>query len=102
MQYIWKFALRNTHGSETVRMPANVHPLSVALQDGLPVLWALVDPMAGFQDRTIECLYTGDSVDQVAPAMYLGTVEAGLVLHYWLRDAVNTPDSGGDLPPWAN
>ena len=73
MKTIWKFTLEITY-EQTVEMPTGAALLCVQIQGGKPQLWALVDPSAPRESRTIITLDT----DEPAPdrfGAYLGTYQ---------------------------
>lgn len=58
---VWKFEIVLTD-EFTLSMPKFAKPLYVAVQDGKPCLWALVDPGAEREDRTFYVHGTGHPV----------------------------------------
>ena len=80
MRTIWKY--RFPEGDETVlTMPMGAHVLTIQVQDGSPVLWALVDPDAPPEPRLFYVKGTGWVIDQPL-GRYVGTVQlAGFVWH---------------------
>lgn len=76
---IWKFNV-----APVVTMPAGAQILSVQTQDGVPTLWAKVDPDAPREERRIIRVMTGGEVT-VECGRFLGTVQvpSGLVFHYF-------------------
>jgi hypothetical protein len=72
---IWNFVL--TYRSEqTISMPKHAELLSVQLRHGVPTLWAIVNPEAVREERTILCHET-DALSNPDPRdQYLGTVQA--------------------------
>ena len=99
---VWKFELPmpNATGRSFVDMPAHVEPLSVGLQDGTMVVWALVDPWAGTDEdelptgpRRFIVANTGAGVPGFPDgARFLGTLttDNGIVWHVWDGDAETT------------
>lgn len=58
MRTIYKYPLRIVD-EQTVRMPIGAELLSVQMQNGLPCLWATVDPDLGERSRRILIRGTG-------------------------------------------
>ncbi len=83
MKTIWKFELDPKPGTEFITMPKNSVPLTVQLQDGRPVMWALVET-GNRPDRLMVMTYfTGQGVDWFeGVSKYIGTYQiGGLVYH---------------------
>jgi hypothetical protein len=81
---IWKYELRLNPGTMLVEMPCGARVLSVDMQHGAPVLWALVQSDAAVTPRKLTLCYTGvECSDDVLGAAFVGTVQTshGLVLH---------------------
>lgn len=79
---IWKFLLEVTE-SQIVNMPTGARLLSVQLQFGSPMLWAMVDPLAQMEPRSIVTLGTGNPFSGIVGG-YLGTYQlsgGALVFH---------------------
>jgi hypothetical protein len=72
MRTIWKFVLAEP--VTTVRMPIDRKILAVQTQDGLPVVWAEVDPTTPEIDRTFACVPTGGHLPEKI-MNYIGTVQ---------------------------
>lgn len=68
-----------------IEMPNGARILSVQVQNGVPVLWALVDPDAPLKRRDIRVYGTGHSIRlEVEDLEYLGTFQmhdGALVFH---------------------
>ena len=82
-QAIWKFTL-DTHTTEQrYQWPYVISILDIQMQDGVPVLWALVYPGTATRLYKVMRFLTGDSVYGINT--HLGTVqlEDGTVLHYF-------------------
>lgn len=88
MKTIWKFPLVIT-GEQTVEMPGRAKILTVQVQDGVPCLWAVVDPQVPTRPRIIECHGTGNpSVKPGADLDHIGTVQmAPFVWHFFERNS---------------
>jgi hypothetical protein len=84
LHMIWKFDLMLADYF-IVTMPEGAEILTVAEQDGLPRVWARVDPAAPPIGREFKWIATGQAVDPDPPLTYIGTVVdvggSGLVLH---------------------
>lgn len=67
--------------TQYVRMPKGATLLSAQVQEGLPMLWALVDEESTeYKDRQIQTFGTGQPI--VKAGKYLNTYQlGGLVLH---------------------
>jgi hypothetical protein len=81
---LWKFSLVQTSLVEQRYMwPHIVQFIDLQMQDGIPVLWALVHPDSPKRLYKIMRFLTGDTVYGVT--RHLGTVtdDCGDVLHYF-------------------
>ena len=79
---IWKFELA-TVDFQTIRMPEGAELLTVQLQNGLPCLWALVDPASKIDLVNIDIFGTGHQMSE-GKRNYIGTYQlmgGGLVFH---------------------
>ena len=89
---VYKYPLRTTSTFE-VEIPNLMTPLCIKEQDGVPTLWALVNPDIGTRKYKFWCVYTGEMLPPEltmrspnAPKT-LGTVIIGkMVYHYWYVD----------------
>lgn len=80
---IWKLPL-STSLISYITIPRDSTILSVQVQDGNPVLWAIVDPTAPTERVRIDCFPTGDNAPESRHAKFIGTVQIQwLVLHYF-------------------
>ena len=61
MKTIYKYELRSQDAS--MKLPLGAEILTVQLQDGRPMLWALVDPENVLVDRFISTVGTGWQVE---------------------------------------
>lgn len=68
MKTIWKFDI---FGDTPIIMPVGAQILGVGVQDDNPYLWALVDTLAGREERRISVVGTGWEVPE--SGVYLGT-----------------------------
>lgn len=88
MNTIWKFPFEITDDFE-IEMPQHAKVLTVALQQGTPCIWALVDPVAPKEKRKFHLAGTGHSLDKeiVRTYSYAGSFqmrEGQLVFHlFW-------------------
>ncbi len=87
MKSIWKFPVPNKDRF-TLSMPECPRSLSFQVQDGAPVLWAMIDrddPYREFKFRLIE---TGTGIE-ISPNIYLhyiGTIQhEGYVQHLFME-----------------
>lgn len=67
MKTIWKFDI---FGDTPIIMPVGAQILGVGAQDDNPYLWALVDTLAGREERRISVVGTGWEVPE--SGVYLG------------------------------
>ena len=84
---IWKFPLE-TEDTTTIIMPENAEILTVQVQRDIVCLWALVDPNASREPRTIQIIGTGHPIDGKVNRKYIGTyqlMEGALVFHVFER-----------------
>jgi hypothetical protein len=82
MQAIWKFPLLIQDG-QAVSMPAGAKVLCVQVQNGVPCLWALVDPTAPKLSRNFFTFGTGHPIDPTG-LEFVGTYQidgGALVFH---------------------
>lgn len=78
MRRIWKYPLVITD-IQAVKMPIGATPLTVQVQDNQVCLWAIVDPQAGEEWRTLYIFGTGNptiGLDVERPANYIGTFQS--------------------------
>lgn len=79
---IYKFPLQ-IDDAQNVTMPQGAEPLCVQLQDGMPCLWATVDPKAAQVQRRIFIRGTGHPLTG-SEGRYIGTFQmrgGALVFH---------------------
>jgi len=81
MKTIWKFPLQVTD-EQYVEMPMFTQVPDVQVQDGIPCLWALVDPAYQKSPKKIITHGTGHDVP-VTTGNYIATYQlsSGLVFH---------------------
>jgi hypothetical protein len=90
---VWKFPLFVV-GSQEIDMPEGADIVSAQLQNGVPTLWALVDPAEEFEKRIFEIYGTGHPIagEDKEFLVFVGTVQQGsLVWHIFER---NIPGRG--------
>ena len=61
MKTIYKYELRSQDAS--IKLPLGAEILTVQIQDGRPMIWALVDPESVLVDRFISIVGTGWQVE---------------------------------------
>lgn len=78
MKSIYKYPLK-TEDVVRIKMPAGAEILTVQVQNGLPTLWALVNPDAPLYERIIEIFGTGNPVgigdDSGSSRIYIGSYQ---------------------------
>lgn len=85
MPTIWKFKLHE--GRQTWQVPAGATFLTAQMQAREPVLWALVDPKAPTEHRTVEAYGPGQDLP-AEPGRYIATfqmLDGQLVWHVFER-----------------
>lgn len=73
MQEIYKYEVEIGQRN-VVKMPENAQILSVQMQHGIPVIWALVDPQFLEEKRRFEFVGTGHDIE-FDTTKYIGTVQ---------------------------
>jgi hypothetical protein len=82
---IWKYTL-DVVDKQTITMQAGAKILSVANQDGILCMWAIVDPQQKTTKRTFEVIATGGPMPDEGTREFLGTLQIDwLVLHVFER-----------------
>ncbi len=80
MKSIWKFSL-TIQDSQKIKIPAGSKILSIQMQNGIPCIWALVNPDDSKRDKTIRIYSTGRRVES-HHGDFIGTFQTGpLVFH---------------------
>jgi hypothetical protein len=84
MREIWKFPLEITD-RQNISMPCVFRLLTVQVQNGQPVAWAVVEPKSARVEVRFFCVGTGNPEMILSDIQaYLGTVQLdGLVWHYF-------------------
>lgn len=89
---VWKYPLQRTTLPQQVRMPTAAKIVHVAWRDGVPYLWAEVDPETPTVDRFFALLGTGDLLPP--GSWHVGTASAGAFHLYecvdYARDCFTT------------
>jgi hypothetical protein len=82
-QTIWKYSV--SHVTHKLDLPQGAKILCVQIQNGYPVLWALVDPRQNVVPRTIQVTGTGFNDSDRIFGRYISTVQFadGTVWHYF-------------------
>lgn len=84
---IWKFAM-NVDDNCHITMPKDAEILSIQTQNGIPCLWALVNPEAEKEVRNFEMFGTGHNIACNIERKFIGTFQIdrlGLVFHLFER-----------------
>ena len=71
---IWKFGIPIADGF-SITMPEKTELLHFAVQDGVPALWALVDPEAPIENRRFALFGTGQEYPCFDLIRYIGTIQ---------------------------
>lgn len=82
---ILKYPLKEAE-EQNVMLPAGAVPLSVQSQNGIPTLWAMVDPSKEKEARKVYIVGTGNEVNPVH-LVYISTVQMpnGFVWHFFIH-----------------
>lgn len=80
-QTIWKYP-PDVKDTQAISMPIGAQIITMQVQDGMPNIWALVDPEAKTELRTFYIYGTGEPLD-VTHQKYIGTFQyrTRLVFH---------------------
>jgi len=81
MLKIWKYLLGHDLGKVTVSMPAPAKILSIGVQSGEIVVWAIVGPGNAQEDRVFAVCWTGN-IAPSEPHDHLGTVQIGALVYH--------------------
>lgn len=93
MKAIWKYEMHILE-EFTIEMPVGAEVLSVQVQDGLPYIWALVEPENERASRMFSLRGTGHPAGDLCGVKFIGTFQMRggmLVFHLF--------DSGWDVEP---
>lgn len=91
---IYKYPLEKLRVN-VLTVPKGATFLSVQVQHEKPVVWALVDPHAPEERRTVFSVMTGQSMAPAPPGPFLGTTQhAGgtFILHHFVSPAPAGPE----------
>jgi len=70
----------------TIQLPIGAEILTVQSQNGIPCIWALIDPVNPYKDRTFRLAGTGHSIEvnNEVKENYIGTfqLENGLLVFH--------------------
>lgn len=86
---IWKFPIASPEQT-TIKMPGGAEILTIQTQNGMPCIWALVNPENDTEERCFEIFGTGHDVpvDMGIERKYINTFQlngGGLVYHLFER-----------------
>lgn len=82
----YQLAIRDTE----INLPCGAKPLCIQMQNGLPCLWAIVDPSAIEESVKVICRGTGHEF-QGNEDYYLGTVQesgGALIWHFFTEKQI--------------
>jgi hypothetical protein len=86
MKAIWKYELKIAD-DQIVNLPKNAEILTVQNLNGVPCLWALVNPKNETAPRTILCRGTGHGLDtENCSVLYISSAQfynGDIVFHYF-------------------
>ena len=72
---IFKYTF-NMAGEQDIPMHKGAHVLTVQVQNGIPCLWAIVDPEQPIENRTFRIFGTGHEMDIDIPhSHYIGSFQ---------------------------
>jgi hypothetical protein len=71
---IWKFPMVPAE-EQTIEMPVGARILCVQWQKGQPCLWAICNPSAAKENRTILTYGTGHTHESISTRKYIGTFQ---------------------------
>lgn len=85
MKVIWKFEIPFPRTTEPVALetPVEWQPLSLQVQDGTPVLWAIVNPESLRVQRSILVVGTGWDIPEDRTIVHLGTYQTNHGQFVW-------------------
>jgi len=85
MLTIWKYQLKVQH-EQVIKIPETADFLTVQIQDGVPVMWCLVDKDAVLIDVDVIMKWTGNDATDVKLGRYVNTFTMnGLVFHVFVK-----------------
>ena len=68
---------KDKDGAQAIRIPRGAAILDVQMQGCEAVMWALVDPSVGREDRRFILIWTGEERTDLHYGLYIGTFQAG-------------------------
>lgn len=72
---IWKFPL--SEETQTIQMPMDAEVAHFDYQNGIPCIWAIIDPDVMMVPRTFAIFGTSHQVPGLAEGCYVGTSQQG-------------------------
>lgn len=66
----------------TLKLPPDAEPLKVAMQDGVPVMWVLLNPEALTVRRRFEIYGTGHTIPDAESRTYVDTFFTGPLVYH--------------------
>ncbi len=90
MTTIWKYPLQVTDQQE-VRLPRHAQILTCQMQEGIPTLWALVDPEEDKVRAVFYMVGTGNLIPEggVSGVSYINSVQQGMFVWHIFRQGSN-------------
>lgn len=77
--------------TQSIWMPGYANVLDVQLQDGKPVLWALVDPTIPNEERRFQLVWTDEEMSNLEYAGYISTFQAGSMVWHLFEEFDEIP-----------
>lgn len=79
---VWKFPFKGPDDFPVITMPLGAQPLHFGVQEGIPTLWALIDPEAPIVRHAFRFAGTGHPIETGRNPVYIGSCFHGpLVWH---------------------
>lgn len=92
MEVVWKYDI--TWFACAVQMPRRARVLNVAMQDGQPRMWALVDSSEPLVDYHFRVVGTGMRQPGLFDAKYIGTWQDGAMVWHLFLEGFSEVDTG--------
>ena len=73
MKRIFKYEIKSH--DDPIEMPHSAVILAIQVQDGKPMIWALVDDQAAVIERRVRVFGTGHDAEEADPEEYVGTFQ---------------------------
>ena len=89
---VWKYPFDTEHDVR-IAMPKYAEILTIQVQDGVPCIWARVDPTNELEERSFKIYGTGHVMSQPEKEIYVGTYQernGSLVWHVFDATIWNT------------